>query len=424
MPGISRVDTGNTAKSAETYHESNDGGPTAGFYFTMLPRDFIRHQMQDLSGAELKVMLYILDHTLGYLDRQGQRKTADAISRSQFLTGITKADGTIVDRGAGVSDRSLDRALDGLEKRGLLRRFRQIDPSGRFATTVYQPVTNQPSASAAIHQGQENPPQSSVLIPPPELRPTIPAKLRADTRILPDTKENPLPERINQNTQTPALAEKWESGGGLFENKPKGEYTEDTLNRKDRTVPPQESAIAVELVKVGIGKGLAHALAATATANGHGPAYPAQILAYIAAQAGVKSREGLLIHLIKSGWSPPNAGYISPIGAATSPGSVRNSADYLPDSTVPLPTAASVNLALLPRLIALEERNLQEARTDRERQIARLRLDRFRLIEQETSDRETPSSVFRLPSSAFPTSVLSPQSSVRPVPTGGSYAAI
>ena len=113
--------------------------------YDKIPRNFIRFYMQDLSESELRVIFYIFDHTLGYCDQAGGRKQADAISRSQFLEGVRRADGTVVDRGAGVSERSLNRALNGLEKRGYITRERRTSASGRPATTVYRPVMKQES---------------------------------------------------------------------------------------------------------------------------------------------------------------------------------------------------------------------------------------------------------------------------------------
>lgn len=69
-----------------------------------------------LSGSEQKVLDYILRHTWGY------KKTADFISYSQFIKGITKRDGTVVDRGCGIkSSKTLRKALLGLQKGGFVK---------------------------------------------------------------------------------------------------------------------------------------------------------------------------------------------------------------------------------------------------------------------------------------------------------------
>ena len=89
------------------------GEPT----FTGIPNKFLDFLMQDLSESELKVMLYIFRHTYGYTTQYGDRKAADAISYSQFMEGIKRFDGSQVDRGAGVSERSLATALKSLVQR-------------------------------------------------------------------------------------------------------------------------------------------------------------------------------------------------------------------------------------------------------------------------------------------------------------------
>jgi hypothetical protein len=84
--------------------------------FTTVPNYFLDHIAHTLSGAELKVMLYVYRHTLGY------GKLLDKISYSQFTSGIVRKDGTRVDNGAGISRRSLVDALTSLEAHGLIKR--------------------------------------------------------------------------------------------------------------------------------------------------------------------------------------------------------------------------------------------------------------------------------------------------------------
>jgi hypothetical protein len=63
---------------------------------------------------------------------------ADSISFTQFLFGITKRDGTRLDHGCGVRDRSaLSKALKGLERRGLICSCKRTDSRGRQKTTKY-----------------------------------------------------------------------------------------------------------------------------------------------------------------------------------------------------------------------------------------------------------------------------------------------
>jgi DNA-binding MarR family transcriptional regulator len=87
-----------------------------GLPFTPIPDYFLAELMTELSPTELRVMLYIYLHTVGY------GKRADNISYDQFVNGITTRDGRLLDRGAGVSRRALVAALTNLEQKGLIER--------------------------------------------------------------------------------------------------------------------------------------------------------------------------------------------------------------------------------------------------------------------------------------------------------------
>jgi len=102
----------------------------------------------DLDKAPLKVLLYIVRRTCGF------RKSADAISLSQFQHGIVTRDGRQLDKGAGVKNRTtLLRALADLEKRGLIGHQDALHADGGHATTVYYlrgPVQGEGAASAPL----------------------------------------------------------------------------------------------------------------------------------------------------------------------------------------------------------------------------------------------------------------------------------
>ena len=80
--------------------------------YTQVPDELFDELLPELSGAELKVLLYIIRRTFGF------KRDSDNISLSQMLNGVRARDGTVFDRGAGVSKPTLLQALRSLEERG------------------------------------------------------------------------------------------------------------------------------------------------------------------------------------------------------------------------------------------------------------------------------------------------------------------
>ncbi len=89
--------------------------------------------MWALTGAELKVLLYVARRTYGF------GKDRDRISLQQLARGIRRRDGSVLDRGTGLSVSSVARAAKSLEARGLLVRQRNLDAStGEHDQTTYR----------------------------------------------------------------------------------------------------------------------------------------------------------------------------------------------------------------------------------------------------------------------------------------------
>ena len=76
-----------------------------------MPDQLFDELLHRLSGAELKVLMYIIRRTFGF------KKQSDDISLAQLVGGIKTKDGRILDRGTGLSKSSVVRALNSLEKK-------------------------------------------------------------------------------------------------------------------------------------------------------------------------------------------------------------------------------------------------------------------------------------------------------------------
>src|SRR5258708_36907275 len=83
-------------------------------HYTQVPDDLFDELLSELSGAELKVLLYIIRRTFGF------KKTSEQISLQQIRMGITTRDGRVLDRGTGLSLSATQSAIKGLIEKGVL----------------------------------------------------------------------------------------------------------------------------------------------------------------------------------------------------------------------------------------------------------------------------------------------------------------
>ena len=105
-----------------------------GFQFpttTPVPDEVFDVLMPQLSGAELKVLLYICRRTFGF------KKDSDTISLHQIATGIKTRDGRVLDGGTGLCKRHVIRALKVLEKKNIIQVTRKIDETGLNEVNTY-----------------------------------------------------------------------------------------------------------------------------------------------------------------------------------------------------------------------------------------------------------------------------------------------
>ena len=98
---------------------------------TPIPDEVFDELLSALTGAELKVLLYICRRTFGF------KKESDTISLHQIAEGITTRDGRVLDKGTGLSKRHVQRALKSLEQKHIVEVGRQMGEDGVNEINVY-----------------------------------------------------------------------------------------------------------------------------------------------------------------------------------------------------------------------------------------------------------------------------------------------
>jgi len=98
---------------------------------TPVPDEVFDILMEQLSHAELRVLLYIVRRTFGF------KKEKDNISLSQMVNGIKTKQGKILDGGTGLSKSGVAKALVGLREKGVIISKRNSSPGKGDEPTTY-----------------------------------------------------------------------------------------------------------------------------------------------------------------------------------------------------------------------------------------------------------------------------------------------
>ncbi|MFI5269481.1 MAG: DnaA N-terminal domain-containing protein, partial [Chloroflexota bacterium] len=137
---------------------------------TIFPDALIDRVMPHLSGAEFKVLAYIVRRTFGF------KKESDAISLDQICNGITRRDGSVLDEGTGLARKTAVAAIQGLEGKGVILCQRRSSPEkGNLPTTFAlrfrgqtpnTPETNPHRGSGEMYPGGEEKQSTASHLPP------------------------------------------------------------------------------------------------------------------------------------------------------------------------------------------------------------------------------------------------------------------
>jgi replication protein O len=100
--------------------------------YTQVPDELFDELLPDLSGAEIKVLLYIIRRTFGF------KKSSDNISLNQLLHGIISKEGVILDRGTGLSKKTLLETIKNLVEKNLITTERRRSAERGDEPTTYR----------------------------------------------------------------------------------------------------------------------------------------------------------------------------------------------------------------------------------------------------------------------------------------------
>lgn len=100
--------------------------------YTQVPDELFDQLLPRLSGAELKVLLYVIRRTFGF------KRESDNISLSQMLHGLRSRDGRVLDHGVGLSKKTLLQAIKSLEEQNVIQTERRRSLEKGDEPTTYR----------------------------------------------------------------------------------------------------------------------------------------------------------------------------------------------------------------------------------------------------------------------------------------------
>jgi hypothetical protein len=98
---------------------------------TPVPDQLFDELLDHLTGAEIKVLLYIIRRTYGF------KKDQDNISLSQLIHGIKTRDGRVLDKGTGLAKSTVVAALRGLQEQNIIVAVRNRSRQNGDEPTTY-----------------------------------------------------------------------------------------------------------------------------------------------------------------------------------------------------------------------------------------------------------------------------------------------
>jgi hypothetical protein len=129
--------------------------------YTPVPDELFDEQLPDLSGAELKVLLYIIRRTFGF------KKESDNISLNQLLHGITTKEDVVLDRGTGLSKKTLlDTIRNLIEKNLIISERRRSKEKGDEPTTYRLNIVGETPENTHTPRGVKSTPGGGVKTTP------------------------------------------------------------------------------------------------------------------------------------------------------------------------------------------------------------------------------------------------------------------
>lgn len=158
--------------------------------YTMVPDQLIDDQMYLLTGAELKVLLYICRRTFGF------KKDDDAISLSQITDGIVTRDGKRLDHGTGLSRRATIEALRNLEEMGLILAVHS-GVAGSHKPTIYRlNITGQSPLELVTKNNQTGNETKPVLVQKSNPQKTVQKTVKQKGRASPQKRIPTIDEQV------------------------------------------------------------------------------------------------------------------------------------------------------------------------------------------------------------------------------------